>query len=127
MPYRFLADLVVLAHLAFIVFALLGGLLALRWRWMAWVHLPAVAWGVAVELAGWICPLTPLENALRRAGGSSGYTGDFVDHYIVPVIYPVDLTREIQIVYGLLALALNLAIYVAVVRNARIGANPSSP
>jgi hypothetical protein len=91
------ADLLVLSHLAFIVFALFGGALALRWHWMPWLHAPAVAWAALIAGMGWICPLTPLENALRRAGGSGEYTGDFIDHYILPVIYPVELTRDPQL------------------------------
>jgi hypothetical protein len=121
MVYRALADVVVLAHAGFIVFVLLGGLFALRWRWAPWIHLPAVAWGALVALQGWICPLTPLENALRRASGSAGYEGGFIDHYIVPVLYPIDLSRELQVFFGLLVVAINLMIYVAVLRRRRVG------
>ena len=113
---RALADLVVVAHLAFILFAALGGLLALRWRWVPAVHLPAAAWGVAVELFGWWCPLTPLENALRRASGAAGYSGGFIERYLIPVIYPAELTREVQLLLGGLLLAVNVAIYLAVWR-----------
>ena len=88
MVYQSLADLVLLVHLVFIVFVLLGGLLAFRWRWVPMAHLPAAAWGVAVEFFGWVCPLTPLENALRRAGGSTGYSVGFIEQYIVPLVYP---------------------------------------
>jgi hypothetical protein len=119
MAYRILADVIVIAHLAFIAFVLFGGLLALRWRWIPWLHLPAATWGFVVALKGWICPLTPLENVLRRAGGSAGYESDFIDHYIVPIIYPVGLTRELQIFFGLLVLAINLIIYLGVRRRAR--------
>ena len=111
MIYRALADLVIRIDLAFIVYALLGGLFALRWRWMPWLHLPAVIWGAAVEMNGWFCPLTPLENSLRRASGAGGYAGGFIEHYIVPVIYPVGLTRELQVFLGFAVLAVNLAIY----------------
>lgn len=111
MSYRVLADLVVLVHLAFVVFVLLGGLLALRWRWMPWVHLPAALWGAATELFGWLCPLTPLEIRLRRASGAAGYTGGFVERYLIPVIYPAELTRELQLLLAACVVALNLAIY----------------
>jgi hypothetical protein len=116
MLYRALADLVVLTHLAFIVFALVGGLLALRWRWVPWVHLPAAAWGASVEVFGWFCPLTPLENWLRRASGSDGYSGGFIERYLVPIIYPAELTRELQLLLGSFLVVVNLAIYLAVWR-----------
>jgi hypothetical protein len=96
------------------VFVALGGLLALRWRWLPWVHLPAAAWGGFVELTGRICPLTPLENRLRRAAGRSGYEGDFIEHYLLPVIYPAGLTREIQLLLAALLLVLNIVIYAIV-------------
>ncbi len=116
---RLAADLVVLLHFAFILFVLLGGLLVLRWPRFAWLHLPAVAWGILIEWAGWICPLTPLENFLRRAAGEAGYTRSFVEHYLLPIIYPGGLTREIQLVLGAFVLLLNLAIYLWVLRRAR--------
>ena len=119
MFYQALADFVVLTHLAFIVFALLGGLLALRWHWMPWVHLPAVVWGAAVALFGWFCPLTPLENSLRRASGATGYSGGFIENYIVPIIYPAELTRELQVLLGAIMLSVNLAIYWVVRRRLR--------
>ena len=100
MIYRVLADLIVVSHLVFIVFAVAGGLLALRWGWLPLVHFPAALWGIYVQLSGSICPLTPIENALRRAGGAAGYSGGFVEHYIVPVIYPEELTREVGEVSG---------------------------
>lgn len=111
MLYGVLADLVVVLHFAFVVFALFGGLLVLRWRWLVWVHVPAAAWAVLIEFAGWYCPLTPLENYLRRLGGEAGYAGGFVEHYIMPVLYPAGLTRGVQIALGIFALTLNLAIY----------------
>jgi hypothetical protein len=119
MFYRALADFVVLTHLAFIVFALLGGLLALRWRWMPWVHLPAAAWGAAVGFFGRLCPLTPLENTLRRASGSADYSGGFIEHYILPILYPAELTRELQVLLGSVMVAVNLAIYLVVRRRLR--------
>lgn len=111
MFYRILADLVVLAHLGFIVFVLFGGLLALRWRWIPWLHVPALAWGIFIELTGRICPLTPLENALRRAGGLAEYSQSFIERYVVPVVYPAELTRELQLLMGLLLIGLNALIY----------------
>lgn len=108
---RLAADGVLLLHLTFIVFALLGGLLGLRWRWVPLVHLPVVAWAAYVELAGRMCPLTGLENSLRRAAGDSGYSESFVEHYLLGVIYPDGLTREIELALGVFVLALNLAIY----------------
>jgi hypothetical protein len=107
----FLADLVVVLHFAFVLFVVLGGLLVLRWPRVAYLHVPAAIWGAWIELAGWICPLTPLENNLRTAAGSAGYQGDFVAHYILPVLYPSALTRTIQILLGCLVLGLNLGIY----------------
>ncbi len=111
MLYQTAADFVVLLHLAFIVFVIGGGALALRWRWMPWVHLPAVLWGALLELCGWMCPLTPLENWLR-GGGSSEYSGGFVEHYVLPMLYPAVLTREVQVALGVLVCLINAAIYV---------------
>ncbi len=119
MLYRALADLVVLTHLAFILFALLGGLLALRWRWVPWAHVPAATWGATVELFGWFCPLTPLENSLRRASGSAGYPSGFIEHYVVPIIYPTDLTRELQLFLGGALVGLNVVVYLVVWRRLR--------
>jgi hypothetical protein len=106
-----LADLVVLVHLAFIVFGLLGGLLTLWKGWLILCHLPAAVWIALIEFQGWICPLTPLENRLRQAAGEDGYSGGFVEHYVVPLIYPEALTREIQLLLGVLAITVNLAVY----------------
>jgi Protein of Unknown function (DUF2784) len=117
--YRALADGVVVVHFAFVAFVVLGGLLALRWRRAVWVHLPAAAWGVFVEYSGIICPLTPLEIALRERGRELGYRGDFVSHYVLRVLYPSGLTRQAQFVLGSLALAFNMAVYAAVIRRAR--------
>lgn len=111
MPHALLADLILLLHLAFILFVVLGGLLVYRHAWVAWLHVPAVVWGVVVELMGWICPLTPLENRLRALAGQGGYDGDFIGAYLLAVIYPDGLTREIQIGLGLGALLLNLLVY----------------
>lgn len=114
--YAVLADLVLLLHLGFILFVTLGGLLVLRRRRLAWLHVPAVAWGVTVEWTGWICPLTPLENHLRVLAGGVGYQGDFIRHYLLATIYPEGLTRGIQIELGIFALALNIAVYAYVLR-----------
>jgi len=109
--YDWLADFVVVVHLAFIVFALLGGLLV-AWRsWLAWLHVPAALWIAVIAIRGGICPLTPLENSLRAAAGAEGYSEGFVAHYIVPLIYPPGLTPGIQLMLGLAAIAINVAIY----------------
>lgn len=111
MAYRVAADAVLLLHLAFIVYVCLGGLLAARWRWLPIVHLPAAAWGVWIELSGRVCPLTPLENRLRVLAGQEGYGGDFVAHYLLGVIYPDWLAREVQFALAALVLVVNAAIY----------------
>ena len=124
MVYGFLANLVVLLHFAFVVFALFGGILVLRWRWLVWVHVPTAAWAVLIEFAGWYCPLTPMENRLRALGGEAGYSGGFVEHYVMPVLYPDGLTRGVQIALGVFALTLNLAIYTfLLLRRKRMGAS----
>lgn len=112
MIYRSLADLVLVVHLGFILFVVLGGLLVLRHPRLAWLHLPAAAWGAAIEFFGWICPLTPLENHFRRLGGQAGYAGDFIDHYLTAIIYPEGLTRGVQVGLGILVVVVNLALYV---------------
>lgn len=119
MIYRSLADFVLVVHLGFVLFVVLGGLLVLRWRWVALVHVPAAVWGILIEYTGGICPLTPLENSLRRLGGEAGYSGGFIQHYIQPVLYPSGLTRGTQIVLGTLALLLNIAAYAALVLRSR--------
>ncbi|MCM5678008.1 DUF2784 domain-containing protein [Schlegelella sp. S2-27] len=111
MVYRVLADVLVLAHAGFVLFVVLGGLLVLRWPRWAWVHLPAAAWGVWIEWSAGICPLTPLENRLRAAGGEVGYAGSFVEQYVMPVLYPVGLTPAVQAWLAAILLAVNLALY----------------
>ena len=111
MQARILADAVVLAHLAFIVFVLFGGTWVLARPRIAWLHLPAVAWAAYAELSATICPLTPLENALRRQAGEAGYDGGFVVHYLIPLIYPAGLTPSIQWLLGALVIGINLAVY----------------
>ena len=106
-----LADLVLVAHLGFIVFAVLGGLLARRFRWLPLVHLPCVAWGAFIAWTGGVCPLTPLENALRRSAGEAGYAGGFIERYLVPAIYPAELSGEVQILLAVGLLLFNVAVY----------------
>ena len=110
------AMLVVVVHLGFVVFVLAGGVLVYRWRWIPWLHVPAAAWAIFIELSGGVCPLTPLENQLRVSAGLTDYSGDFVARYLFPVLYPAGLTREAQIGIGLLLLVINLVVYVAVYR-----------
>jgi hypothetical protein len=114
--YRALADLVLVVHLWFVLFVVLGGLLVLRWPRVAFLHVPAAIWGVLfIEYKGWICPLTPLENSFRVSGGAAEYSGSFIQHYIQPVLYPGGLTRGTQIVLGSVALIVNLAAYGVVI------------
>ncbi len=95
----------------------------LRWQWVVVLHVPAAIWGILIEFAGWICPLTPLENSFRRLGGEAGYAGGFIDHYIQPVVYPSGLTRGTQVVLGSLALLVNLIAYgLVVARRRRVSA-----
>ncbi len=106
-----LADTVVLAHGAFVLFVGLGGLLALRWPRVTWAHLPAATWGVVVEWADWMCPLTPLENWLRAGGGSEDTAAGFIVSHLVPVLYPATLTRNVQVALGALVLVVNVCVY----------------
>ncbi len=115
---RLLADLVVVLHLAFVLFAALGGFLVIRWRRVAWVHVPAFLWAGWIEIAGWVCPLTPLENLLREKGGEPGYETGFLEHHLLPVLYPAGLTRGVQVTLGLLVMALNAGLYWAALRGA---------
>jgi hypothetical protein len=116
MAYRLLADLAVIIHGGFVLFALLGGFLALRRRRWAWLHLPAVLWAGFIELTGGTCPLTPLENRLHTLGGEEVYRGAFIDRYVIPLLYPDDLTRGYQVLLGSFVLVLNAAIYAALWR-----------
>jgi hypothetical protein len=116
MLYRIAADGLVLFHLLFILFVLFGGLLVLKWRHLAWWHLPAAAWGVAVEVFHLTCPLTQWENLMRNAAGQVGYGGGFIEHYVWPVIYPAGLTPSIQLGLGGVVLAINVWVYVRVFR-----------
>ena len=127
MAYRIFADSVLVIHLGFILFVVAGGLLV-RWRiGVAWVHLPAVAWGALIEFRGWICPLTPLEIWARSRAGETGYTGGFIEHYLLPVVYPRGLTQEVQIVLGAAVLVVNLAVYAWVLRRRRRDGQLASP
>jgi hypothetical protein len=119
MLYRWLADAVVVLHGAFVVFVLVGGFLALKWPRLRWIHFPAAVWGVLIEYAGWVCPLTPLENVLRERAGEAGYTGGFVEHYILQALYPGHLTSAVRWVLGSLALMVNVAAYALVWRRTR--------
>src|SRR4030095_6053083 len=105
------AGSVVLLHFAFVIFVVAGGLLAIRWPRAMWIHMPAALWGVLIEMTGWVCPLTPLENYLREQGVATGYQGEFIAHYIVPVLYPAGLTRDWQLVLGGFAFAVNAVVY----------------
>ncbi len=122
--YRWLADLVVLAHALFVVFAVFGGTLVLWRPWVALVHLPAAAWAVLIEYAGWVCPLTPLENALRARGGTAPYHDGFISHYVLHSLYPVALTRDIQWMLGSIALGVNILVYGLVLRRRRRAGRP---
>jgi uncharacterized protein DUF2784 len=119
-----MADLIVAIHFAFVLFVVFGGLLVLRWPRVAYLHLPAAIWGALIEFAGWICPLTPLENRLRIQAGQTGYQGGFIENYILPVLYPSGLTRGIQLVLGAFVLILNLAIYGYLLRRRHLAGSP---
>jgi len=111
MLYSLAADLLVLVHLLFICFVIAGGFLLIRWRWLIFLHLPAVLWAALLEFRGLICPLTPLEQSLRYLGNQEGYSGGFIQHYLLPVIYPPQLQETIQIILGLLVVITNVSIY----------------
>ncbi len=118
---RALADLVLLLHAAFVLFVVAGGFAVLRWPRLAWIHLPAAAWGAVIEFAGWICPLTPLENRLRRLAGEAGYPQGFIEHYLLGWLYPEALDRSVQVGLGLAVLAINLVAYGWVAARHRAG------
>ena len=111
MIYRIVAELLVVVHMAFILLVVLGGFAALKWQWMALVHIPVATWGAIVELKSWPCPLTPWENKFRMLAGQEGYSEGFIEHYLLPVIYPAGLTRDIQTTLGLFVVVINVAIY----------------
>lgn len=116
---RLAADLLVVLHLSFVLFVVCGGLLVLRRPRLAWLHLPWAVWGFVVEATGWICPLTPLENRLRRLGGEAGYAGGFVEHYVLRVLYPDGLTRGIQAAIAAVVVVVNVAVYAELCRRRR--------
>ena len=117
--YNILADVIIGTHFLFIIFVVCGGLLVIRWPKIAFIHLPAAIWGAAVELFGWICPLTPLENHFRNLAGGDLYSGDFVEKYLIPVIYPVNLTPSIQKTLGVMVILINVIFYVIAMRKTR--------
>jgi len=119
MLYRLLADAVLLFHLAFILFVVLGAFLVWRFPRLIWLHLPAVAWAALIEIIGFVCPLTPLENHLRRLSGETGYQGGFIEHYLLPIIYPHGLTHGVQIGLGIAVIAINVVAYALLRRRMR--------
>lgn len=120
MGYRLLADLLLILHLLFIVFVIFGAVLVARWRGLMVVHLAAVAWGALIEFAGWVCPLTPLENRARVLAGETGYQGGFIEHYLTAVIYPAGLSRDMQILLGTLVVVINLLAYLWIFKKKRL-------
>lgn len=117
--YFWLSNLIIVVHFLFILIVLFGGLLVLRWPKWVWLHLPAICWGFLVELNGWLCPLTPWENQLRELSGRGVYEGDFIGEYLIPLIYPADLTREMQTMFAALVIVINLIIYLFIWRRIR--------
>jgi hypothetical protein len=111
MLYRLLADGTVVTHALFIIFVVIGGFVAWRWRWLAWVHIPCAAWGALIEFAGWICPLTPLENRFRALAGEAGYEGGFIEHYLTELIYVEDWSLAVRVVLGTFVVVVNVAAY----------------
>ncbi len=114
MLYAIAATAVILTHFAFVLFVVLGGLLALRWTRAAWLHLPCAVWGAWIEFSGALCPLTPLENALRTAAGGAAYPQGFIEYYLLSLIYPAGLTRGLQWALGAVVIVINLGIYTLV-------------
>ncbi|HEX9581563.1 MAG TPA: DUF2784 domain-containing protein [Gemmatimonadales bacterium] len=111
MILAYLANLVVILHFGFILFVVTGALLVWRWPRAAWVHVPAALWGVLIEFRGWVCPLTPLENRLRQLAGEAGYGGGFIEHYLIPIVYPTGLTPSTQLLLGLALALINVSAY----------------
>lgn len=116
MLYQVAADFIVLLHFSFILFVLAGGLLVLKWRWLVWLHIPAVIWGALISFMGWVCPLTPLENMLRKATGDGVYITGFVERYLGSVIYPSGFSREMFIAMGVIVIVINVVVYSVIVR-----------
>ena len=119
MAYRAAADAILIAHFAFVLFAVLGALLILRWPRLAWLHIPAVVWAAFVEFNAMTCPLTPLEVVLRREAGEAGYAGGFIDHYVMSLLYPEGLTQDTQAMLGAIVVVVNAAIYIVALRRRR--------
>lgn len=117
--YTLLADTIVIIHFLFIIFVVIGGFLVIRRPKIAFVHLPAAMWGVAVEFFGWICPLTPLENHFRFLDGKGSYDGDFIEKYLLPLIYPENLTPSIQQILGMMVVIINVIVYIIAIRKSR--------
>ena len=116
MVYRGLSDFIVLIHFGFVFFSVIGGFLVYKWKRIIWIHLPAVFWVILIEVTGWICPLTPLENWFRLKSGTTGYQTGFIEYYILSLLYPDKLTRSFQIVLGFSLLVINLGIYTCIIR-----------
>ena len=119
MLFQLAADFIIILHFIFIVFVLVGGILVLKWRWLIWLHIPAVIWGVLISFMGWICPLTPLENMLRQAGGGEVYITGFVEHYIVPLIYPSGFNHEMFGAMGIFVIVVNVIVYTIFFKNGK--------
>jgi hypothetical protein len=124
MPYSLLADAVLVVHALFIAFVVAGALLVVRWGWLVWLHLPCAAWGAWIEFSGGICPLTPVEQKLRRRAGEAGYEGGFIETYVTSFLYPEGLTRTHQVILGAGVVVLNLALYAWVMARRRRGRDP---
>lgn len=114
-----MADIIVLIHFGFILFAVFGGLLVMKWRWLIWLQIPAALWGIVIELFGWICPLTILENKFRQKNAGEAYSTGFIEHYIIPIIYPEGLTRDIQLILGGAVIVINLFVYIWILKKWR--------
>jgi hypothetical protein len=123
MPYALLADLMLILHATFILFVVFGGVLVFWRRGLAWLHVPGALWGILIEFQGWVCPLTYLENDLRAAAGTDGYDGGYIDHYLMPLVYPSGLTSDTQVLLGLVVLFINAIIYTLVWYNMRAKSN----
>jgi len=115
------ADITLLVHLTFILFVVFGGLIVLYRQWVAWFHIPMVLWASFINLIGWVCPLTPLENTYRSAAGQAGYEGGFVEHYIARLVYPEGLTYELGVILGISVLVWNMLVYAFIVYRAKRG------
>ena len=126
MIYSFLSDLLVVFHLVFILYVMAGALLIFKWQKALWLHLPACFWGITVEFTGWICPLTPWEIQLRRLAGEEGYTGSFIEQYLIPIIYPSGLNREIQMLLVSTVLIVNLSLYILILIKRRKRKTPEN-